>query len=173
MLRAFLVMFLTVTGIAATSDRGVAEWVLRAGGSVVVEGGDRGNLGSDATPRRRSPGPRNQSDSDHLKAEKISSISAISITCASCMFPDAPGTPCLPRPQSSRSAISALLTGLETFALSLPVQTEIPMEDDAVAKLAPLVQLRELRLAQTKIKGRTLAPFTHATPARTRPHPPG
>ena len=39
MLRAFLAMTFALPGIAAASDRGAAEWVLRSGGSVSVEGG--------------------------------------------------------------------------------------------------------------------------------------
>src|SRR5262249_8539638 len=53
----------------------------------------------------------------------------------------------------------ASATALETLALSLPVQTDIPLEDEAIASIAPLTELRELRLAQTKVKGRTLAPL--------------
>ena len=46
------------------------------------------------------------------------------------------------------------------FTLSQPVQTDIPIEDQAIARLAPLTNLRELRIDRTKIKGRSLAPFT-------------
>src|SRR5437867_8930237 len=52
------------------------------------------------------------------------------------------------------------LTSLKTLVLSLPVQTEIPLEDDAIAAISSLTNLTELRLAQTKVKGRTLSPFT-------------
>ena len=52
------------------------------------------------------------------------------------------------------------LTTLERFVLSLPVQTEIPLDDDSLAGLATLVNLKELRLAQTIVKGRALEPFT-------------
>jgi len=51
------------------------------------------------------------------------------------------------------------LTNLERFIITLPVQAEIPIEDGAVANMAPLIHLRELRLAQTLIKSRTLGAF--------------
>src|SRR5256885_6153402 len=52
------------------------------------------------------------------------------------------------------------ITSLERLMLSLPVQTEIPLDDEALAGLAPLINLKELRIAQTIVKGRTLGPFT-------------
>jgi hypothetical protein len=39
MLRAFLAIIVKVPGIAAASGHTAAEWVLRAGGSVILEGG--------------------------------------------------------------------------------------------------------------------------------------
>src|SRR6476646_2024655 len=38
MLRAFVVIIAALPGIAAASDRTAAEWVLRAGGSVILDG---------------------------------------------------------------------------------------------------------------------------------------
>src|SRR5260370_13489941 len=39
MLRVFLAIIAALSGTAAASDRSAAEWVLRAGGSVELEGG--------------------------------------------------------------------------------------------------------------------------------------
>ena len=52
------------------------------------------------------------------------------------------------------------LTSLKRFILTLPVQVEIPIEDRAIANIASLTHLQELRLARTRIKGGTLAAFT-------------
>src|SRR5260370_16711275 len=62
----------------------------------------------------------------------------------------------------SNASFTALgdLASLEKLALSLPVQTEIPLQDPALTNLARLTNLKELRLEQTEIKGETLAPFT-------------
>src|SRR5688500_2737788 len=48
---------------------------------------------------------------------------------------------------------------LEKFVLSKPVQTYIPMEDTVVKRLA-LPALQEMRLHQTRMPGDALAPFT-------------
>src|SRR5438132_2383555 len=155
MLRTFLAMVFAMPGIAAASDRGVAEWVLRAGGSVSVEGGraeiwDITQLPAGdvqvravnlvATTLKPKDFER-LGHLDHLRELYVSGRSWHSLPAA-----------------TSVESLGYLgsLTGLETLALSLPVQTEIPLEDDAIAKIAGLVHLRELRLAQTKVQGRTL-----------------
>ena len=159
MFRAVIAIIVAASSVAAASDRGVAEWVLRAGGTVVTEGGRAEIRDITQLPvgefRVRAVNlvattlkPKDfqrLAALDHLKQLYISGRTWHSLPASTAV--------------DSLTALRSLTT-LETFALSLPVQTEIPMEDDAIAKLAGLVHLRELRLAQTKVKGRTLAPFT-------------
>src|SRR5260370_30596160 len=155
-----LTALLAITpGIAAASDRSVAEWVLRVGGSVVVEG-RQGSI----------------SDISRLPAKDFE-LTAINLTDV-LMEPDdlkkltrlahlkelyLCGRTWHNRPvPASNASFNALggLASLEKLALSLPVQTEIPLQDPALANLAKLKNLKELRLEQTEIKGQTLAPFT-------------
>src|SRR5206468_10499614 len=53
----------------------------------------------------------------------------------------------------------ANLTGLEKLHFSLHFLTNINVQDKGLALLSKLTNLKELRLAQTKVKGRTLTPF--------------
>ena len=53
------------------------------------------------------------------------------------------------------------LTGLEKLTFSLHFLTNINVQDKGLAHLAKLTNLRELRLAQTKIQGSSLAPFVN------------
>ena len=50
---------------------------------------------------------------------------------------------------------------LERLQFSLHFLTNINIQDKGVALLSGLTQLRELRLAETKVKGKSLAPFVH------------
>ncbi len=65
------------------------------------------------------------------------------------------------RPRVTAESLKQLagLTNLERFIITLPVQAEIRIEDGAVANMVPLIHLRELGLAQTRIKSRTLGAF--------------
>ncbi len=156
--RLLIAALVILPGIAAASDRSVAEWVLRVGGSVVVEG--------DQTPVW---------DIARLPAKDFQ-LRAINLTDV-LMEPDdlkyLSGLAHLkelylcgrtwhsrPVPLSNASFVAlGSLTSLEKLAVSLPVQTEIPLQDAALANLAKLKNLQELRLEQTEIKGLTLTPF--------------
>src|ERR1700730_14011082 len=150
---------IVVPAIAAASDRAVAEWVLRVGGSVVVEG--------DRTPIW---------DVTRLPAKdfQIEAINLVDVVMEPDELKRLTGLEHLkdlylcgrtwhsrPVPLSNKS-LGALgnLTSLEKLAVSLPVQTEIPLQDQALENLAKLKNLKELRLEQTQIKGQTLASFT-------------
>src|SRR5436190_6864118 len=132
MLRVFLAMIAAVSGVATASDRSTAEWVLRAGGSVVVEGGraeiwDIAQLPAGevqvqainlvATTLKPKDFER-LGHLDHLRRLYVSGRTWHSLPSATAV---------------ESLGYLASLTNLETFALSLPVQTEIPMEDDAIA----------------------------------------
>src|ERR1051326_5038287 len=158
MLRAFFVMITALSGIAAASERTAAEWVLRSGGSVVLDGRseiwDIAQLpAGELHVRAVNLLATTLKPNDFAKLREIGDLRELFVSGRT--WHSLPSSTAV----ESLSHVAAL-SGLETFALSLPVQTEIPMEDDAIAKLAGLAHLRQLRLAQTKIKGHTLAPFT-------------
>src|SRR5207244_4679614 len=53
------------------------------------------------------------------------------------------------------------LTRLEKLHLSVHFLSNINLQDKGLAHLAPLTGLKELRLAQTKVKGPGLTPFVN------------
>ena len=67
-----------------------------------------------------------------------------------------------PRVQATISLFNEA-TELEKFVLSKPVQTYIPFNDPALKALAPLKNLKEVRVHQTRSSGMSLAafPLTH------------
>ncbi len=147
-------------------DRIVAEWMLRMGGSVVLEGQrtlltDIADLpATDFTIhtlnftgitmyaaslqdelRRLPPLP-------HLKALYVNGR----------LWYDQPA----PRVAATMS-LFAQSPELEKLVLSKPVQTYIPLNDSVFAGLEPLKNLKELRASQTRLPGVSLSkfPLTH------------
>src|SRR5262249_25326979 len=56
------------------------------------------------------------------------------------------------------------LAGLKNLAklhLGMHFLTNVNLQDKGIAQLAPLTQLQELRVEQTRIKGHNFAPFVH------------
>src|SRR5437660_2814820 len=145
MFRVLICTLIAACGMATASDRAVAEWVVRAGGSVVVEGGRAEIWNVTALPAGEL----------HLRT-----VNLVATTLKPADFARLGGLDRLKQlyvsgrtwhslpAATSVDSLKSLrgLTGLETLALSLPVQTEIPLDDEAVAQLAGLTHLRELRL---------------------------
>src|SRR5262245_39551587 len=157
---AILVLALISTAASAlASDRTVAEWVLRMGGSVTVDGSHTPVWKIQQLP-----------DSDF----RLTGINLVPVTVDPPEFQRLVGLSHLKELYVSGRTWHSLhtkvsrdtfklfgtLANLERLILRLPVQTEIPVDDESLANLAPLVNLKELRLAQTIVKGRSLEPFT-------------
>ena len=154
----------TVAGPAA--DRMVAEWMLRMGGSIVLEG-------------QRKP----ITDLADLPTTdfRIHALNFTGITMYAASLQDElrrlPALPHLkelyingrlwydqpaPRVQATISLFSEA-TALEKFVMSKPVQTYIPFNDPALKGLSSLKNLKEVRIHQTRSSGISLAafPLTH------------
>src|SRR6267142_4552481 len=158
-MRPILLLIAISLTSARASDRTVAEWVLRMGGSVSIDGNRAPIWGITPLPDRDF----------HLTG-----INLVPVTVNPPEFQRLTGLANLKElyvsgrtwhsmpVKVSRETLKLFgaITSLERLMLSLPVQTEIPLDDEAFAGLAPLVNLKELRIAQTIVKGRTLAPFT-------------
>ncbi len=146
----------------AGTDRAAAEWVLRMGGSVTLRGDSKRYTDWTELP---ASGFTLEAVNlvgvlvDPADYKRLSGLAGLRELYVS-------GRTWHSMPKKVSAATLKLfegLTTLEKFALSLPVQTEIPLEDDALANLAPLANLTELRLAQTQVRGQALAPFTKLT----------
>jgi len=147
-------------GAAEPPQRQVAEWVIRQGGSLTVDG-------------RADPIAR----IEDLPAGEllIRGVNLVGTLVAPTDLRRFSGLTSLrdlelPGPEWNPNAGSKLdandefeaianLTGLEKLHFSLHFLTNINVQDKGLARLAKLTHLKELRLAQTKVKGRTLAPF--------------
>ena len=154
----------SVAGPAA--DRMVAEWMLRMGGSIVLEG-------------QRKP----ITDLADLPTTdfRIHTLNFTGITMYAASLQDElrrlPALPHLkelyvngrlwydqpaPRVQATIALFNEA-TSLEKFVLSKPVQTYIPFNDPALKGLTTLKNLKEVRIHQTRSSGISLAafPLTH------------
>src|SRR2546427_2167275 len=147
---------------AEQSERQVAEWVIRQGGSVTIDG-------------RLNPIARLQDlPSGDLRIRAINLVGTLVEPTDLKRFSGLASLRelQLPGPQWNPNAGSRLdandefqaianLTGLEKIHFSLHFLTNINVQDKGLAYLSKLTNLRELRLAQTKVKGHSLAPFVN------------
>src|SRR5687767_2511824 len=150
----------------ASADRMVAEWMLRMGGSIVLEG-------------QRKP----VTDLADLPSTdfRIHTLNFTGITMYAASLQDElrrlPALPHLkelyingrlwydqpaPRVQATISLFNEA-TALEKLVMSKPVQTYIPFNDPALKGLASLKNLKEVRIHRTRSSGVSLAafPLTH------------
>ena len=148
------------------ADRMVAEWMLRMGGSIVLEG-------------QRKP----ITDLADLPTAdfRIHTLNFTGITMYAASLQDElrrlPALPHLkelyingrlwydqpaPRVQATIALFNEA-TSLEKFVMSKPVQTYIPFNDPALKGLSSLKNLKEVRIHQTRSSGMSLAafPLTH------------
>src|SRR5882724_2326302 len=147
-------------GAVEPSQRDVAEWIIRQGGSLTVDG-------------RADPIARIEDlPAGQLLIRGINLVGTLVEPTDLRRFSGLTGLRELelPGPQWNPNAGSKLdandefeaianLTGLEKLHFSLHFLTNINVQDKGLARLAKLTHLKELRLAQTKVKGRTLTPF--------------
>ena len=139
----------------------MAEWVIRQGGRVTVEG-------------RLDPiGKLEELPAGDVRIRGINLVGTLAEPSALKRFTGLTGLRELelPGPQWNPGAGSRLdaneefqalanLTGLEKLSFSLHFLTNINVQDKGLAHLSKLTNLKELRLAQTQVKGTSLAPFT-------------
>src|SRR5436190_14265856 len=146
----------------ASPDRIVAEWMLRMGGSVVLEG----------QPRPITDLADLPTSDFHLHTLNFTGVTqwAFALEDELKRLPPLPhlkevyvnGRLWYDQPVPLVASTMRLLAGspeLEKLILSKPVQTYIPFDDTVLKGLEPLTQLKELRVHQTRIPGAALAPF--------------
>ena len=149
-----------------SADRMWAEWILRMGGSVVLEG------------QRRPVTDLSQVPTTDFRLHTLN-FTGITMYAASLQdelrhLPPLPHLKELylngrlwydqPAPRLADTiGLFSSSTELEKLVLSRPVQTYIPMNDAALKQLAPLKNLKEIRIRQTRAPGLALSqfPLTH------------
>src|SRR6058998_3270128 len=140
---------------AEQSERVVAEWIIRQGGSLTIEG-------------RLEPIARIEDLPAGLRICGLNLVGTLVVPGELKRFSGLTGLRDLelPGPQWNPNAGSRLdandefqaianLTGLEKLHFSLHFLTNINVQDKGLALLSKLTNLKELRLAQTKVKGTT------------------
>src|SRR5213596_808005 len=159
---AALVLALAATARAQESERAVAEWVIRLGGSITPEGraepireledlppGDFQIVGSDLTGTQVVP-----EDLHHLSG--LRRLKELFLPGP--MWNEGAGSK---RDSNDALAFLNTLLSLEKLHFSLHFLTNVNIQDKGLARLDSLTQLKELRLAQSKVTGSSLAPFVN------------
>jgi internalin A len=159
---AALVLAMAATARAQASERAVAEWVIRLGGSITPEGraepireleelppGDFQIVGIDLTGTLVVP-----EDLHHLSG--LRRLKELFLPGP--MWNEGAGSK-----RDSNDALAHLntLLSLEKLHFSLHFLTNVNIQDKGLARLDSLTQLKELRLAQSKVTGSSLAPFVN------------
>ena len=147
----------------ASPDRVVAEWMVRMGGSVVLEG-----------QRRPISDLADLPTTDfHIRTLNFTGVTQWAFALEDELRRLPPlahvkevyvnGRLWYDQPISLVEATMSLFAGspeLETLVLSRPVQTYIPFDDTVIKALQPLPKLQELRVRQTRVAGAALASFS-------------
>ena len=159
---AALVLALAAKARAQESERAVAEWVIRLGGSITPEGraepireledlppGDFQIVGIDLTGTLVAP-----EDLHHLSG--LRRLKELFLPGP--MWNEGAGSK---RDSNDALAFLNTLLSLEKLHFSLHFLTNVNIQDKGLARLDSLTQLKELRLAQSKVTGSSLAPFVN------------
>ena len=147
----------------ASPDRLVAEWMLRMGGSVVVEGQHRSISDLAELPASdfyihtlNFTGITQWAFALQDEMQRLSPLKHVKEVYIN-------GRLWYDQPVALVRSTMSLFAGspeLETLVLSRPVQTYIPFDDTAIKALLPLPTLRDLRIRQTRVAGAALAAFS-------------
>ncbi len=153
---------MTFVAVAAETERDVAEWAIRLGGSVTLQGSKQAVREVSSLPEQ--------------------SFHVVAVDLVGCDFPPAQlvhlaGLPelrelLLPGPIFNPGAGSKLdandelkplanLHKLQKLHFSLHFLTNINVQDKGLALLKDLTSIQELRLAQTKVEGKSLPAFVN------------
>ncbi len=147
---------------ASLPERQVAEWVVRAGGRVMVNGqrqpiGDLTKL--PAAPFRVTGVDLVGTNIDPADLARLSGLDSLT----ELSLPGPIFTPFSDSPLDANPALKHLasLTNLQRLFFSLTFLPTYNVDDKGVSYLAPLTNLRELRLSQSNVQTPNLTPFSH------------
>jgi len=147
---------------AGQSDRDIAAWVLRMGGAAKAEGAADYIRNLEELPQGELRMEGLDFTSTLVTPEDLPKISGLTalreLYLPAYMWNEGAGSR-----RDSNDLLKALapLAKLEKLQLSLHFLTNINIQDKGMEHLAGLTNLRELRLAQTRITGTSLAPFAN------------
>ncbi|HZR03921.1 MAG TPA: hypothetical protein VFA81_12195, partial [Burkholderiales bacterium] len=159
---AILIGAACAVSLIAGAPRETAVWILRQGGSVALDGkriwisdlarlpsGDLRVTGADLSGTHIDP-------SDLKRIGELSDLRELFLP--GYMWNNSAGSKMDANDQLRNLAG---LKNLVKLHLGMHFLTDVHLQDKGVELLAPLTQLQELRLEQTRIKGHAFAPFVH------------
>ena len=161
-MRWCILTVVAVCALAAEGEREAAQWVLRKGGSVTLDG--------QPEPVSRVPDLPEGEVRIHvvdltgaqLQPEDLKNLAGLS-ALRELYLPAHMWTPGAGSRLDGNESLAHLkgLYSLRKLQLSIHFLTNINIQDKGMAHLAPLTGLEELRLAQTRVNGKSLAPFVN------------
>jgi Leucine-rich repeat (LRR) protein len=161
-LLAFLVLCGVLAGYSIASDRETAEWVIREGGQVRVNGqrqviDDLRKL--PAAPFRLTAIDLIGTTIDPGELSRLAGLSSLT----ELSLPGPIFTPFSDSPLDANAALKNLagLTHLERLFFSLHFLPTYNVDDQGVGYLSTLINLKELRLSQSSVKTPKLTSFPH------------
>jgi len=159
---ALLVVFLgAVAGASPVSERQIAEWVIRQGGQVQVNG--QRHVIADLSHLPAAPFRITGIDliGTTIDPQDLSKLAALS-NLVELSLPGPIFTPFSDSPLDANSSLKQLagLTKLQRLFVSLHFLPTYNLDDAGISYLSPLINLRELRLSQSSVKTPNLSPFT-------------
>ena len=150
-----------MAALAETLDREVAEWVIRLGGNVMTAGpqskvlADLSDLPQqDFRLHSVNLVGANINPPDLVRLAELTHLKALYLP-GPIFNPNAGKHP----DHNPQMRHLAKLTELEVLQLSDHFITTIKLRDSGLEQIASLTNLRELRLALTEVKGKSLGPF--------------
>ena len=162
--RLIIPIVLVVAGAAAPADpvRATAEWALRQGGRIRLAGSATPLTDLSALPAGTLRITALDLMGAQLEPQDLERIAPLA-DLEELYLPAYMWNPGAGSRLDANEALRNLagLKKLRKFQLGLHFLTNINVQDKGLAHLAPLTQIEELRLAQTRVKGLTLATFVH------------
>ncbi|MBM3738602.1 MAG: hypothetical protein FJW39_22720 [Acidobacteria bacterium] len=159
-MRTLSVLVTALALAAQESERTIAEWVIRSGGGVIPTGGSTPVREIDQLP----PGDLRLQTIDFTGSlitpddlKRLRHLTAIrELYLPAPMWNEGAGSR-----RDSNEAFEYLsgLKTLEKIQTSVHFLTTMNIQDKGLALIRPLENLREIRVQQSRVKGRTLTPF--------------
>ena len=159
---AFLAATFSALLSAAESPRETAVWALHQGGAVALDGSRTWISDLSRLPAGEMHVTGMNMSGTHIDPKDLERIGQLAelreLFLPGYMWNNSAGNRMDANEQLKHLAG---LKHLVKLHLDIHFLTNINLQDKGIANLAPLTQLQELRLEQTRIKGRTLGTFVH------------
>src|SRR5215813_8809705 len=158
----FLLVAVPVWPQTPAPEHSEAEWVIRKGGRVRIDGAPQYMADLPSLPARDFRITSVDLTGAEVEPEELSHLSALS-ELQELFLPAQMWNPGAGSNRNANADLAKLapLKKLRLLQVSVHFLTNISIDDTGLDKIAGLTQIEELRLAQSRVKGKGLAPFTN------------